>query len=118
LSIDFSSQKKQLEQQFKDLHALANQTDKSFKGAVSAQEKKQIKGLEALEKRLLKAEKKAHKDYVDRLESLHLELFPNGGLQERITNFSEFYIEHGDAFIESLKSELIPLNQKFHILTL
>ncbi|MDG1375365.1 MAG: bacillithiol biosynthesis cysteine-adding enzyme BshC [Flavobacteriaceae bacterium] len=118
LPIDFSSQKKQLEQQFKDLHALANQTDKSFKGAVSAQEKKQIKGLEALEKRLLKAEKKAHKDYVDRLESLHLELFPNGGLQERITNFSEFYIEHGDGFIESLKSELIPLNQKFHILTL
>ena len=118
LPIDFSSQKKQLEQQFKDLYVLADQTDKSFKGAVSAQEKKQIKGLETLETRLLKAEKKAHKDYVNRLESLHLELFPNGGLQERITNFSEFYIEHGDGFIESLKSELIPLNQKFHILTL
>ena len=83
-----------------------------------AQEKKQIKGLEALEKRLLKAEKKVHKDYIERLESIHLELFPSGGLQERFTNFSEFYIEHGDAFIESLKSELIPLNQKFHVLTL
>ena len=118
LPIDFSTQKEQLRQQFKQLYEIANQTDKSFLGAVSAQEKKQIKGLEALEKRLLKAEKKAHIDYINRLESLLLELFPNGGLQERITNFSEFYIEHGDAFIESLKSELIPLNQKFHVLTL
>ena len=118
LPIDFSSQKEQLKQQFKHLYVLANQTDKTFKGAVSAQEKKQIKGLETLEKRLLKAEKKAHKDYIERLEALHLELFPNGGLQERVTNFSEFYLEHGDAFINHLKSELAPLNQKFHVLTL
>ena len=107
-----------MKQQFKQLHTIASQTDNSFKGAVSAQEKKQIKGLEVLEKRLLKAEKKAHKDYVDRLESLHLELFPNGSLQERVINFSELYLEHGDAFIEHLKRELAPLNQKFHILTL
>ena len=118
LPIDFSSQKEQLKQQFKHLYILANQTDKTFKGAVSAQEKKQIKGLETLEKRLLKAEKKVHKDYIERLEALHLELFPNGGLQERVTNFSEFYLEHGDAFINHLKSELAPLNQKFHVLTL
>ena len=118
LPIDFSPQKEQLKEQFKELYAIAHQTDTSFLGAVSAQEKKQIKGLEMLEKRLLKAEKKVHKDYIERLESIYLELFPSGGLQERITNFSEFYIEHGDAFIESLKSELIPLNQKFHILTL
>ena len=118
LSIDFSSQKKHLENQFDHLYALAKQTDKSFLGAVSAQEKKQLKGLETLEKRLQKAEKKMHKDYINRLEALHLELFPNGGLQERFTNFSEFYLEHGEDFINHLKLELVPLNQKFHILTL
>lgn len=118
LPIDFSSQKELLKQQFKYLYTIANQTDKSFKGAVSAQEKKQINGLEALEKRLLKAEKKAHKEYIKRLEFIHLELFPNGGLQERITNFSEFYLEHGNTFIDSLKTELAPLDQKFHVLTL
>ena len=118
LPIDLSSQKEQLKQQFKHLYLVASQTDKSFKGAVSAQEKKQIKGLESLEKRLLKAEKKAHTDYVDRLEALHLKLFPNGSLQERTVNFTEFYLEHGDAFIDHLKSELAPLNQKFHVLAL
>ena len=118
LPIDFSSQKDQIKQQFQYLYTIANQTDKSFTGAVSAQEKKQIKGLEALEKRLLKAEKKVHTAYIKRLESIHLELFPNGSLQERITNFSEFYLEHGDTLIETLKSELNPLNQKIDVLTL
>ena len=58
-AIDFSIQKNHIENNsLSSLYLLAEQTDKSFKGAVSAQEKKQIKGLEALEKRLLKAEKK------------------------------------------------------------
>tara|TARA_B110000967_G_C18873071_1_gene556595 strand:- start:58 stop:1659 length:1602 start_codon:yes stop_codon:yes gene_type:complete len=118
LPIDFSLQKKQLEKQFEHLYMLAKQTDKSFLGAVSAQEKKQLKGLETLENRLQKAEKKAHKEYFNRLETIHLELFPNGGLQERFTNFSEFYVVHGDDFIKRLKLELAPLNQKFHVLTL
>ena len=69
LPIDFSSQKEQLKQHFEYLYTIANQTDKSFKGAVSAQEQKQVKGLETLEKRLLKAEKKAHKEYINRLGS-------------------------------------------------
>jgi uncharacterized protein YllA (UPF0747 family) len=59
-----------------------------------------------------------HKDYLNRLEALHLELFPNGSLQERFTNFSEFYMDHGDELIKRLKLELDPLNQKFHVLTL
>ena len=118
LAVDFSIQKSHLKKQFEALYLIANQTDKSFKGAVAAQEKKQLKGLEALEKRLLKAEKKSHKDYINRLETIHLELFPNGGLQERYTNFTEFYLEHGEEFIKHLKLELAPLNQKFHVLTL
>ena len=118
LPIDFSIQKQHLVHQFKYLYTLANQTDKSFLGAVSAQEKKQTKGLEALEKRLLKAEKNVHKDYLNRLEALHSALFPNGSLQERFTNFSEFYMDHGDELIKRLKLELEPLNQKFHVLTL
>ena len=115
LTIDFSNQKTALKQQFLALYNMASQTDKSFLGAVSAQEKKQIKGLEVLEKRLLKAEKKSHKNYINRLEQLHSELFPNGNLQERFSNFSEFHLEHGDDFIERLKKELVPLDQNFHI---
>src|SRR5690606_21264443 len=54
INIDFYQQKEFLKKQFEDLYELAKKTDKSFLGAVSAQERKQIKGIENLEKRLLK----------------------------------------------------------------
>ena len=92
---------------------MANQTDKSFLGAVLAQERKQIKGLEHLEKRLLKAQKRVLTDILERTVSLQNELFPNNKLQERQGNFSEFYIEYGILFIENLIAELKPLEQEF-----
>ena len=113
--IDFSVQKDNLKKQFLKFYDVANQTDKSFIGAVSAQEKKQIKGLEFLEKRLLKAEKKTQINYIRRLEEIQLKLFPNGSLQERFSNLSDFYIDYGDEFIERLKLELSPFQQNFHI---
>ena len=118
VAIDFSIQKEFLKQQFEKLHAIARQTDKSFTGAVKAQEAKQIKGLENLEKRLLKAEKRVHEDQLKRIFELQNQLFPNQSLQERKQNFSEFYIESGNSLISKLLTELDPLEQKFSILIL
>src|SRR5690606_32504226 len=68
IDIDFSQQKKFLKQQFAELYELAKQTDKSFMGAVGAQEKKQLNGLDHLEKRLLKAQKRKLSDELERLK--------------------------------------------------
>ena len=86
-TIDFSEQKTILKKQFEALHEIALQTDKSFTGAVKAQEKKQLKGLENLEKRLLKAERKNHAAKLERIFEIQNELFPNKSLQERNQNF-------------------------------
>jgi hypothetical protein len=43
-NLDFSAQKEHLKKQFEVLNQIAYQTDKSFSGAVKAQEVKQIKG--------------------------------------------------------------------------
>ncbi len=118
IDIDFSSQKELLNQQFKDLYKLAEQTDKSFLGAVSAQERKQIKGLETLEKRLLKAQKRKLSDQASRVSDIQNQLFPNQSLQERNANFSEFYLEYGDELIPTLINHLQPLQGKFLVLSL
>jgi len=93
-------------------------TDKSFLGAVKAQEAKQIKGLENLEKRLLKAEKRVHQEQLNRIIALQNELFPNQSLQERKVNFAEFYVEFGEVLIEKLLTELKPLEQEFKVVVL
>ncbi|GGD25341.1 bacillithiol biosynthesis cysteine-adding enzyme BshC [Flavobacterium orientale] len=117
-TIDFSTQKEALKKQFEELHKLAQATDKSFLGAVKAQETKQIKGLENLEKRLLKAEKRVHQEQLNRIISLQNELFPNQSLQERKVNFSEFYVEFGVELIEKLLNELKPLEKEFKVVVL
>ncbi|WP_046745889.1 bacillithiol biosynthesis cysteine-adding enzyme BshC [Kordia zhangzhouensis] len=118
INIDFTSQKKHLQAQFKELYELAEQTDKSFLGAVAAQEKKQIKGLMHLEKRLLRAQKRVLKDKTDRSREIQEELFPNGTLQERRLNFSEFYEVYGENLIPTLVEHLHPLQSEFLVLEL
>ncbi|MFD0798024.1 bacillithiol biosynthesis cysteine-adding enzyme BshC [Maribacter chungangensis] len=117
IDIDFSPQKELLETQFKKLYELAEQTDKSFLGAVKAQEVKQKKGLDHLEKRLLKAQKRKLADHVSRLAEIQNELFPGKSLQERNLNFSELYLEYGESLIPMLFKALDPLKQEFVILT-
>src|SRR5690606_29172845 len=106
IDIDFREQKEHLVRQFQHLYELAEKTDKSFLNAVKAQEVKQIKGLENLEKRLLKAQKRKLKDEVERIANLQNQLFPFKSLQERHTNFSEKYLEYGEGLIPELIKEL------------
>jgi bacillithiol synthase len=117
-TIDFTEQKNHLKNQFEALHVMALQTDKSFLGAVIAQETKQMRGLDNLEKRLLKAEKRVHKNELERIVNIQNELFPEQSLQERTVNFAEFYLDYGPDLIEKLFDQLKPLEQKFAIIIL
>jgi len=118
IEIDFSNKIEQLEDQFNDLQELAKLTDESFLGAVKAQEAKQIKGLLALEQRLLKAQKRKLADQISRCTVLQEQLFPNQSLQERNLNFSELYLEYGEDLIPQLLKYLEPLKGEFLILNL
>ena len=118
IQIDFSKQRAHLQQQFEELYTLAKQTDASFLGAVGAQEKKQLKGLDHLEKRLLKAQKRKFDDQLERLIAIQDEIFPYQSLQERSVNFSQFYLEYGEGLIKKLKGNLHPLGMDFSILGL
>ncbi|MBA6155429.1 bacillithiol biosynthesis cysteine-adding enzyme BshC [Tenacibaculum sp. S7007] len=118
VKVDFTKQKQFLQDQFTELRTVAEKTDVSFVGAVNAQEKKQLKGLQNLEKRWLRAEKRKQKELVDRIVLLQNEILPNQSLEERQRNFSEYYLEYGATFIKTLKENLHPLQLEFTVLTL
>ena len=115
IDIDFTPQRIHLKEQFRGMYELAEATDPSFLGAVKAQEVKQLKGLDVLEKRLLKAQKRKLKDHVLRMSEVQNDLFPNKSLQERTRNFSELYLELGDDLIPTLMKSLRPLDSEFFI---
>ena len=116
IKIDFSDQKLFLQQQFTQLEELSKQTDKSFLGAVKAQEKKQLKGLDNLEKRLLKAQKRKLANKVERIEAIQNALFPNQSLEERYRNFSKFYLEMGTELFSVLFDAFDPLALEFSVI--
>lgn len=118
IKIDFNKQRDFLKEQFKELEKIAERTDRSFIGAVRAQTKKQLKGLDMLEKRLLKAERRKHDQITRRINNIHEALFPNASLEERQRNFSEFYSEYGDDLIVKLINNLDPLKGEFTVLCL
>lgn len=104
-----------IEKIFSELEDVANLTDKSMLGAVNAQRQKQLNGLDNLKKKLLRAEKRKNRDFMERIEDIHQELFPKGGLQERHDNFIEYYREYGDQWIEKLYKHLDPLKLEFTV---
>ena len=117
IDIDFSKQREFLKQQFRSMYEIAEKTDASFLGAVAAQEKKQLNGLDKLEKRLLKAQRRKLSGELERITTLKESLFPGESLQERHKNFSEFYKEYGPELLSVLKKELDPLVNKFTVIS-
>jgi len=116
VSLDLSSLRKSIEKNFKELNEFVRHKDKSFQGAVKAQEKKQINGINKLEKRLIKAEKRKHNDILNRIELLKNELFPNNSFQERQLNFSTFYNINNNNFLGLINKNIDPFNQKFKVI--
>ena len=113
IDLDLQFLKEKLQEQFDYLESLVQSTDPSFEGTVKAQKKKQFNGIDALEKRLLNAQKKKLVDHVQRLTLLHETLFPNNSLQERQSNFFEFYLSHGEDLLDLLFEQLDPLKLEF-----
>ena len=118
IEIDFNHKIDALKNQFSELKEVAKKTDISFIGAVNAQEKKQVKGLENLQKRLLRAEKRRQKELVERITTLQNQLLPNQSLEERQRNFSDYYLAYGPEFLDTLKRALKPLALQFTIIEL
>ena len=116
IKFDFLPLEKALNNQFSTLKKIAEKTDKSFIGSLHAQEKKQIKGLQNLKKRLLRAEKKYHYEKINKIFEFQKSFFPSGIFQERIVNFIEFCKEDRSSFLKKLKENLNPLNNKFTVI--
>ena len=116
ISLDLQFLKNTLELQFEYLEKIVLKTDPSFNGAVKAQRSKQFKGIDKLEKRLLKAQKRKFQDHLKKTEFIYDSLFPENIYQERKENFFQYYIQFGNNFIPDLINNFNPLNKKITIL--
>jgi uncharacterized protein YllA (UPF0747 family) len=97
------------------LNSQATAIDKTLEALVGAEAKRVQNGLEKIERKLLKAEKRLHADRLRQIDEVKDSLFPGGGLQERTDNLLDFYQENPN-FIAELLERLDPFDFKFNIL--
>ena len=98
------------------LKSTAGAVDITLQPHTEALEKLALRKIAALEKKMLKAEKKKFEAQQRQLHKLRSQLFPHNNLQERIENFMPFYAQWGKNFIKTVYENSLGLQQQFVIL--
>ncbi|MEO6134705.1 MAG: bacillithiol biosynthesis cysteine-adding enzyme BshC [Ginsengibacter sp.] len=114
--LDLQQQKSQIAEIYDKIKMLVNPIDPTLVQHVSALETKQQKLLGALEKKMMRAEKKKYSVEEQQLTKLYDALFPGGGLQERTENFMLFYSKWGKDFIKLIYENSLVFEQDFCII--
>lgn len=101
---------------FEQLKQKATSLDSTLTRSAEAALQKMTHQLEILQKKMLRAEKKKMAIPASRIQRMKELLFPNNSLQERVENFSEYYLEYGSAFFDTILEGIEPLGNHFLII--
>jgi len=105
-----------LEHLYEGLKQSAASVDVTLLQHVEALKVQALNRVQKLEKKMQRAERKKHEDLKNGIAAIKQQLFPRGGLQERVENFASFYALWGPQFIEALLENSLSLEQQFMVL--
>jgi len=109
--LSLNDEKAALHAIFEQIAQKAQVTDPTLVSRVWAEHAKQLKSLESVESRLIRAEKQKQEVAINQIRGVREKLFPGNGLQERRENFLTFYVRYGEAFFDALMAHLHPLEK-------
>lgn len=115
-NLTVSAERDALEKMFSSLKERAESIDKTLGQHIAAEGTRASHSLENIERKLIRAEKRLHKEKLGQIESVKDALFPNGGLQERTDNFLNFY-QQDAGFIQHLLNTFEPFDYRFNVLS-
>ncbi len=116
VQLSLEKEKQTLLEFYGQLKSIAAAVDISLANHTEALQVKALKKIEALEKKLLRAEKKKFEAQQRQLHKLKTVLFPNNNLQERIDNMIPYYAVMGKALIQMIYDNSKGLEQEFGII--
>ncbi len=105
-----------MEQLLQQLQEKATAIDATLKLSAAAVLTRMKHQLQTLEQKMLRAEKKKLAVQMQRIATLKAMLFPGGGLTERRDNFSDYYLEYGEQFLDMVYEGTQPVSGKFLII--
>ncbi len=114
--LNLDKQKNDFDRVYNEIKSIVSGIDTTLEEHAKALETRQMKKLSALEKKMLRAEKRKFSDQKNQLNKIFTGLFPGDGLQERKDNFMLFYSHLGNDFFKILYDASLPLEQEFCVL--
>jgi bacillithiol biosynthesis cysteine-adding enzyme BshC len=114
LNLDY--EKKELKSIFKSLLKTATHVDKNLEAFVKSNETKQFKMVDSIEKKIIKSYKRKIEDLINSCEKIYDKANPDGILQERKINFSEYYSFIGKKMIKNIYDSIIPFDNKLIVI--
>ncbi len=106
---EFSEEIGSLKKTYASIKAKALSADATLEKAVESQLQQALNNMDALEKKILRAQKQKEETSVNQIKAVKNKWFPAGKLQERHENFLPYYASEGKSFIEKIISDIEPL---------
>ena len=113
VQLNLEKEKQEIRAFYAGLHKTAGAVDSTLQPHTEALGKLALRKIEALEKKMLRAEKKKFEAQQRQLHKLKSQLFPHNNLQERIENFMPFYAKWGKDFIKTIYNNSLGFEQEF-----
>lgn len=116
-ALDLKTEKEATKQLFAQIKDIALEVDPSLDKTVDGTLQGQLNALNALESKLLRAEKRNQEVAVNQIQSIKSKLFPNGTLMERQSNALPYWARYGTDFISILVEAFDPFEKQFILFT-
>lgn len=114
--LNINSEQEVIAEQLKILTIKAQNIDPNLEKSIGAARQKIKHQIDVMAQKMYRAEKRKASIDIRRIEKLHHCIKPNGALQERIENFSSFYLQNGFSIFETIKQNIKPFDNQFLII--
>jgi len=113
---EFGNENQELQALFEKIQIKASAIDKTLEPAVKAELQKALTGLQNIEAKMNRAIKQRSETEINQIRSVRQKLFPDEQAQERVDNFSQYYLKYGNTVIDILKREFSVLDFRHTLL--
>ncbi len=114
--LELTTEKQQIQAVYDTILQKAKAIDSTLEASVMGQLTGQLKALESMEKKLLRAEKRNFDVATQQIHAITEKLFPNGAPQERVENALPYLARFGRDWIGMVKDSLDPMDLSFTLL--
>ena len=116
--LDLKEQRMSLNQLYHQAEKIAASIDVTLIAHIKSLQSAGDNKLAAVEKKMLRAEKRKFADAMQQIEKLKAVLFPHQNLQERVENFMWYYAKYGPTFLDGIYQHSLTLEQLFIVIPL